>query len=397
MRPGFGRILVASYPLSTWWPTSCYAHGAFQEPDSELLVGAMAALVTTSRQLLDLVTESVARRSGLLLCDSDVRALLRRGHLRGAAPVLTGTLQRIRVRMEFVDDLIRALRAGIGNLPDAEPGFALTIRSMNSVLESGLDPAQAFPILEEFSARAAASGTKRIDGAALVDEIVSRTSLPGWAAEEFVRAVAGRIDRDTNISFNCVAATWDGATPLAQLFKAEIAPTDPDSYLDQKFLDYLVANEDKLDRVHWRNFERLVAEVFQRRGYAVTLGRGTKDGGVDVRVWADKRKEGPPLLVIQCKRHKKGDAVEIQWVKALWADLVAEGAEGGLIATTSTVSKDGKKLCEARRYPLTFAENRQIVEWTRGTWRYSWTGKTSSPHLGRYLLQPFQVLSPVEE
>jgi len=124
-----------------------------------------------------------------------------------------------------------------------------------------------------------------------------------------------------------------------------------------------------------------------------TLGPGTKDGGVDVRVWANERKEGPPLLLIQCKRHSKGDAVAVQWIKALWADVTAEGAKAGLIATTSSVSKDGKKLCAARMYPLSFAENKQIVEWTRGMWRYSWTGKKSSPHVGQYLLQPFQILS----
>src|SRR6266851_706323 len=113
-----------------------------------------------------------------------------------------------------------------------------------------------------------------------------------------------------------------------------------------------------------------------------TLGPGTKDGGVDVRVWANERKEGPPLLLIQCKRHSKGDAVAVQWIKALWADVTAEGAKAGLIATTSSVSKDGKKLCAARMYPLSFAENKQIVEWTRGrgkSRRRTWASTFSSP------------------
>jgi hypothetical protein len=37
----------------------------------------------------------------------------------------------------------------------------------------------------------------------------------------------------------------------------------------------------------------------------VDLGPGTKDGGIDIRVWTDKEaKAGPPIMLIQCKRTK---------------------------------------------------------------------------------------------
>lgn len=58
------------------------------------------------------------------------------------------------------------------------------------------------------------------------------------------------------------------------------------------------------------------------------LGKGTRDGGVDVRVWTDKEsKAGPPLMLIQCKRYN--GAVGIETVKAFWADVHFEGAEKG--------------------------------------------------------------------
>jgi restriction system protein len=108
-------------------------------------------------------------------------------------------------------------------------------------------------------------------------------------------------------------------------------------------------------QMHWRNFERLTTEYFKRQTYEVDLGPGTKDGGVDVRVWTDtEAKAGPPLMLIQCKRTK--DVVGIEKVKAFWTDVTFEQAERGLIATTSAASRDGKKICEVRQWPMSFAE-----------------------------------------
>lgn len=98
------------------------------------------------------------------------------------------------------------------------------------------------------------------------------------------------------------------------------------------------------------------------------LGRGTKDGGIDVRVWTDKEaKAGPPIMLIQCKRTKEN--VGIETVKALWADLVFEKAQSGLIATRAAATRDSKSLCEARQYPLDFAEGDQVKRWSRSMWR----------------------------
>jgi restriction system protein len=94
---------------------------------------------------------------------------------------------------------------------------------------------------------------------------------------------------------------------LDRLFEGEHIPDDPTAYLDQRYIDYLAKNSEEMGRIHWRNFERL--------GYEVDLGIGTKDGDIDVRVWTDRdSKTGPPLMLIQCKRYK--DVVGIETVKA---------------------------------------------------------------------------------
>jgi len=115
--------------------------------------------------------------------------------------------------------------------------------------------------------------------------------------------------------------------------------------------------------MHWRNFERLTAEFFHKLDFKVELGPGTNDGGIDVRVFSEE--EHTPLIIIQCKRHKKSNDVKINTVKALYTDVDYEEAKYGLIATTSRVSKGGKDVCSIRKYPIGFAENSEIRTWLK--------------------------------
>jgi hypothetical protein len=159
-----------------------------------------------------------------------------------------------------------------------------------------------------------------------------------------------------------------GIVQLDRLFEGEHVPDDPTVYLDQRYIDYLAKNGEDMKQMHWRNFERLTTEFFRRLGYEVDLGPGTKDGGIDVRVWTDKEaKVGPPIMLIQCKRTK--DNIGIETVKAFWADVQFHKAESGLIATTAAVTRDSKALCEARQYPLSFAEGEHVKQWSRSMWR----------------------------
>lgn len=50
-------------------------------------------------------------------------------------------------------------------------------------------------------------------------------------------------------------------------------------------------------------------------------------------------------------------------------DVVFERAESGLIATTAAVTRDNKAMCEARQYPLSFAEGDKVKRWSRSMWR----------------------------
>jgi restriction system protein len=154
----------------------------------------------------------------------------------------------------------------------------------------------------------------------------------------------------------------DDEIELRALFRSEglIAPDGP--FVDQRYIDFLHRNFERIDQIHWRKFEGLTAEFFQRDGYDVQLGPGRGDGGIDLRVWSKGvPREQAPTILVQCKRQK--DVVERVVMKALYADVEHEKAASGLIVTTSRLSPGAHKDRIARGYPIEAAERQTVREW----------------------------------
>ncbi|MDQ0012005.1 restriction system protein [Variovorax boronicumulans] len=158
---------------------------------------------------------------------------------------------------------------------------------------------------------------------------------------------------------------WNGTIELKELFSSESLDAPNGHFIDQRFLDYLGANFSAIDTMNWRKFEGLSGEFFSRAGYDVEMGPGRGDGGVDIRVWKPKiNKNGnPPTILIQCKRQKS--SIEQVIVKALWADVVHEGAESGLIVTSSRIAPGSQRLCSARSYPVRVEERASLARWLK--------------------------------
>ncbi len=121
--------------------------------------------------------------------------------------------------------------------------------------------------------------------------------------------------------------------------------------------------------MHWRNFERFCAEYFRKLNYVVELGPGSKDGGIDIRAY-DSSNAVKPTIVIQCKRHNETHKVEIEVVKAFFADVLFENAKHGIIITTSYIERGGKTISSARNYPLSFIEHDEVKKIAGSMWRY---------------------------
>ena len=326
----------------------------------------MGRILATHSYFLDLASEEVACSSGVLLTDNNIKRLSIRYDIDEFRH-LERTDRETTMRPEEFEDAVLNIRTAIGNLPDSKMGQFVMLDAVRALYEEGGD---AIKIAEAYLA-VSESGKYTSVGKGAIEEIIAISGQDPLHVLNFLKAVGEMQRRKMNFLYGRVRQkAWDGAVSLDRLFEGEHVPDDPTVYLDQRYIDYLARNGEEMGRIHWRNFERLTTEFFRRQGYEVDLGKGTRDGGVDVRVWTDKdSKTGPPLMLIQCKRYR--DVVGIETVKAFWSDVHFEGAEKGLIANTSSVSRDSKKLCEVRKWPMSFAEAAEIQKWARTMWRHA--------------------------
>lgn len=84
-------------------------------------------------------------------------------------------------------------------------------------------------------------------------------------------------------------------------------------------------------------FEHLVSNLFTRMGLETRLTRASRDGGVDA-VAFDARPVFGGKVVIQAKRYK--NAVEVSAVRDLYGTMINEGANKGILVTTSHFGPD---------------------------------------------------------
>lgn len=102
-----------------------------------------------------------------------------------------------------------------------------------------------------------------------------------------------------------------------------------------------------------RAFEHYVAELFERRGYAVEVRGRAGDLGVDLALTrADGRR-----AIVQCKRYRHMIGPEI--VRELFGTMIHERAAHGFLVTTADIS-EGARAWAADK-PITLIDGRTLA------------------------------------
>jgi restriction system protein len=321
----------------------------------------MGAIIFSIREYFDAITETVAIKSGLLLTNAETTKILKQefnGEFLDADDLDT----IIRVRADEIEYHIQWVRISIGNLPETSMGPMLASPILMPWIKKGYDALKTMDIFVDVYKK---SGGITSDAKTVIRNVQEQIDVPEKLIIDIALLLAEQQFRSSYIAPKKV--TLDGATPLAKLFSCELHGKE--GFMDQAFLDYLAVNSENLEYIHWRNFEKLCAEYFSRQGFKIILGPGSNDGGVDIRAFSEKD-PNQPLLLIQCKRHHKKNIVDIPTVKAFYSDVAYEKAKHGIIATTAYIAPGGKKVTDARNYPLSFAESEVVKQWAKSMWRY---------------------------
>ncbi|MCD4670963.1 MAG: restriction endonuclease [Actinomycetia bacterium] len=110
-----------------------------------------------------------------------------------------------------------------------------------------------------------------------------------------------------------------------------------------------VMEGDNLAAMDWEDFEHLIREIFEEEfaesGGEVRVTRASRDGGVDAVIFdPDPIKGGK--IVVQAKRYT--NTVGVSAVRDLYGTLVNEGANKGILVSTSDYGPDAYKFAKGK-------------------------------------------------
>lgn len=90
-----------------------------------------------------------------------------------------------------------------------------------------------------------------------------------------------------------------------------------------------------------RQFEELVAEMYEKQGYSVELTKMTRDGGKDLILYTDGP-TGHNMFYVECKKHRKSHLVDVGIVRNFYGVVEADKATAGILVTSSSFTPDAR-------------------------------------------------------
>lgn len=120
------------------------------------------------------------------------------------------------------------------------------------------------------------------------------------------------------------------------------------------------AMEPRLKSLSWREFEHLVGEWFRRQGYFVEeTGGGGKDGGIDLLLRKDGRKE-----LVQCKQWRR-QRVDVATVREMWGLLQHHRADAVWIVCIGRFTPDASSFAAGK--PINLVSGQQLEDMIRSS------------------------------
>lgn len=129
-----------------------------------------------------------------------------------------------------------------------------------------------------------------------------------------------------------------------------------------ELIEILSRNPNQLYSLPPRKFEELVAVLLEQEGLEVQLTPQTSDGGRDILAW-HSTPFGPFLYFVECKRYAPHRPVGVGIVRELFGVVESEGANGGILITTSRFTNAAWGLGAKIGLRMKLADYQTIVEW----------------------------------
>lgn len=145
--------------------------------------------------------------------------------------------------------------------------------------------------------------------------------------------------------------------------QTEIRPIITPSFNDKRIVkarDIETTQYTNLAEMDWEEFEHLVRQVFEwefsDKGGDVNVTQSSRDGGVDAIVYDPDPIRGGKII-IQAKRYT--NTVPVSAVRDLYGTIINEGANKGILITTSDYGPDSYKFAQGK--PITLLNGGHLL------------------------------------
>lgn len=131
-------------------------------------------------------------------------------------------------------------------------------------------------------------------------------------------------------------------------------------FVNQSLLQKIKSNPKAIYQISPRQFEELVAEIFEKKGYHVKITQQTRDGGKDLII-LENGLLGNFLCYLECKQHIPTNPVGVKVVRELFGTVMADRATAGVVVTSSYFSDDARMFTEKVKHQM------DLIDYTKLT------------------------------
>ena len=196
----------------------------------------------------------------------------------------------------------------------------------------------------------------------------------GQPASGIIASVMGGIDHLASLNIEkvdpiacirdlkgIVTPSLEKQSPIRPIFEMN---TDDKRIVDSKDVDGTLVGGENLAMMPWEDFEHLVVQLFEweyaKDGAEVKLTQASRDRGVDAILFDPDPIRGGKY-VLQAKRYTL--TVDVASVRDLYGTVMNEGANRGILITTSSYGHDSYEF--AKDKPISLIDGPRLLEMLR--------------------------------
>lgn len=131
----------------------------------------------------------------------------------------------------------------------------------------------------------------------------------------------------------------------------------------KRLISEIYHNNQKLFTLKPTDFEDMIAELLKFQQFEVEMTKRTRDGGYDL-IAIKNVGEFPVRFLVECKRNAKSRKIGVGIVRGFRDVINTNGANKGIIITSSYFSTDAKKdRLQNKPYLLDFRDHDDVIKW----------------------------------